>query len=737
MLYQILPKKEYQFEQEKMNMFFKTMVSSSKKSGFSFKGLFKAFDLQYIIDCDAENKISLYMNIHNGVNEQLIVNAINVLLSDKAVIFPAEKQLQKHDTINTLYFQNDKYGGKQQKSRLATFMNEGIFTSVLGMMQPSTRLTVDFRTLKSSVSNGNKFFQRGSTDVLLEIMIKVSGHTKYSRTNVKNISESICSLTASEESLWIKYKDVFNPIRITGSEAMNLIQIPTLYRRDDEMINRIYHLLPGQVTLKKDEFSKGIYVGTLYHPIQKDRKVYISYDHMRKHAIISGTTGSGKSSEIEEWIDQILIEKLTNPHTPGFTFIDPLESSALGVIDKILKLRDDGHDVTELLSKVRYVDFSTDEYIFPISLLNPEVDSTETLGFFKSLYGDTNTIQVDRMLTSAIRCLLLDKKEHPVFDIEQIFSTDPTFREKLVRNLSKNIYAEDEIKFLKETRFNQSIADPILNRLASFKNTPQKKLMFAMTSKHDSLKDIKKWMDEGYIILFNLKGQSEFDTKVIMGYISTQYYLKALSRPDFSMLHLLITDETHKVQMPIFPKIVAELRKAGLSLVSMTQMLEQFNPDFLEQLVGNLNTIISFKQKSKAAFELQKRIPSQDVSKDDLMQLPSMIGYLSMEEGGKERSILIKAKPPYRYTDGKMVNHEDPIAVQKNLDKNRKFARELMARDYMSKQEAEHIVFKKRFASMDQRELEEELITAGDSLINADATNEEMIEKKGDILWDE
>ena len=167
-------------------------------------------------------------------------------------------------------------------------------------------------------------------------------------------------------------------------------------------------------------------------------------------------------------------------------------------------------------------------------------------------------------------------------------------------------------------------------------------------------------------------------------------------------------------------------------------MLEQFSPDYSEQLIGNINTILSFKQKARAAMELQRRIPSQDVSKNDLMQLPSMVGYLSMEEHGKERSILIKAKPPYRYTNGKLVDYTNPSEVQKNLDKNRKFAKELMARDFMSKAEAEKIVFKGHGRKKHIEEIENELLTEGDALLSVQDGEKTKIEIKGEeTTWDE
>lgn len=181
----------------------------------------------------------------------------------------------------------------------------------------------------------------------------------------------------------IKFKNKFVPITISGNELANIFQLPTLFRKDEDIIERINYLFPGQETLKENEYkAPGVYVGTNYHPIQTERKVYINFDQIRKHGLISGTTGSGKSSEIEEWIDQLLLDKIKNISAPGFTFFDPLESSALGVIDKILKLKDDGYDIEQLLKKIRYIDLSIDDYIFPISLLNSNVsDPTETLDF--------------------------------------------------------------------------------------------------------------------------------------------------------------------------------------------------------------------------------------------------------------------------------------------------------------------------------------------------------------------
>lgn len=733
MYYQIIPKRDFQFSLENTIMLFKNIGSAREK--LTLKNIFAgAFNYKYIIDCDKDNRINFYLWISESVNQDAAVNAVSVWLANKAVVFKSDAVLKDYSVVDTLY-DYESAGGKNKK--LSTFMNDTVFMNILAMLQPRTRISIGFRVADISLKEKNNFrFGRGGTDVEIESLIQVSGDSKYSRTNVMNIANSICSLTADERRLGVKFKNKFMPIRLSGSEFANVFQLPTLYRKDEDTIERINFLFPGQVTLKENEYKSGVYVGKNYHPIQKDRKVYLSLNQARKHGIISGSTGSGKSSEVEEWIDEFLLNKLKDINAPGFTFFDPLETSALGVIDKIIKLKADGYDVEELLKKVRYIDLSTDDYIFPISLLDPSIkDPTFIIDMFKSLYGDQSTIQVDRMMSNALQVLIKDTKEHTVFDLQKIFDTnDDSYRQELINRLSKNIYADDEVTFLKNTRFNQSVADPILNRLDPFKNTRQKKLMFGLPSKYSCAGEIRKWMDEGYIILFNLKGLSKFDINVICGFLTMQYYFMALPRPDGSMNHFLLIDEGHKVQLPVFPKIAAEARKAGLCLYFITQFIEQFNPDYLSQLIGNMNTFVSFKQKENAAATLQRMIPSQDVSKNDLMKLPTFVAYLSTEEGGKERSILIKVKPPYRYTDGKLVDYNDTKAMQHNLEKNRKFAHELMARDFLSREQAEKIVYRKHFKNLELEEYEKELLDEGDSLISAEASDDV---NGGMMMWED
>lgn len=728
MIFQILPKSTYRFDQEALLMMLKGLSAKEKRKNF-WKSIFEDLDYSFVVDCDGEGKKGFYFCCLDD-RKEMIQNILNVFLKDGGDAYIVKKDiLEPYDVVDTLFLPERDSDDRGQT--LATFKNDALFMTLLGMLVPYSRIRIDFKVTKAAVTEGRMSFFRSSNDVELQAVVQVLGKTKYQRTDIMRISNQICSLTAGNKILQVKYRNRYIESIFTGAEIMNLFQIPTLAQKREKEIEDIYHLLPGQKSLQPQEFSSGLRFGKLHHP-QMDRDVYVSLSKMREHLIISGSTGSGKSSAIEEMIDDILRKKARgDKNVPGFTFLDPAETSVLGVIDRILKIEAEGVDVSALLKKVRYVDFSYDEYVFPISILNKGIRSTEIIDFFQSLYGDMKTIQVDRMVTSAINVLMNDDQEHVIDDISRIFQ-DANFREELSNRLRGNIYAKDSLIFL-QTKFNPNQTEPILNRTDPFKNTSQKKLMFGMTSRYDALKDIRKWMDEGYIILMNIKGMGDFDRKVICGYMALQYYMQTLNRPANSLVHFLINDESHHLQLPIYPRIAAELRKQGLSLVLMTQFLQQYSPAFLNSLLDNINTIVSFKQGDESSGTLARKIRSGDVTADALKSLSQFIGYVSTEDNGKEKSVLIKVRPPYRYTDGKPVPYEDPKAVEANEKKNRTFARKLMARDFMSKEQAEKIVFARHYEEEAFLEEEQQLLTSGDSALPIDPEKE----KEGESIWDD
>ncbi len=730
MLIQILPKFDYRFEPEAMTMFLKTL-SGMRKKGTLASSWKKILDLsegvndyQFIIDCDGtdytKGMISFYFQCENENAAPIVLNALENMFQDKADVFQIDQRLERYSTVHTLYTEDDRMPESQrdEKKRLALFQDDQAFLFILGTMTNKTRITVDFNVKRShNLPSRMYMVKRAGSDVEVDVILKVSAKTKYQRNELLEITNTIIALSAGQKELKARYRDVFRSSTMSGGEVMNFIQIPTFDKKpyDLDIIRRIHKLESGQRTLKDNEFTSGIKCGKVYHPMQ-DRDVFISELQLRKHMFITGQTGSGKSSAAEEMMRDILQRKAEGKdHVPGFTFFDPAETSVLGVIDMILKLETDGHDVSELLKHVHYIDFSYEDCIFPISLLSKDIPSTQILDFFKELFGDMVTVQVDRLVTNAFNALLMDDAEHTILDIPRLFQ-DEEMREEIITNLSKNVYADDIITFLQRKVNNQQL-DPVLNRIDPFMNTSQKKLMFGMPEKYNGLNKINEWIDQGDIILYNLMGLNDNDRRIIVGYIVMKYYFFGLQRSDNALLHLAFIDESHKVQFSFLEGWLAELRKRGIALVPMTQYLDQYNPDYLKALLGNVGTKMTFRQGDDGARRLINNLPG-NLDRESLKRLPDMRGFLSTEDGKEIKSILVKVAPPYRYNNGKPVPHPDPNNKQTtiNITKNRKLARELMHRDFVSRAQAERIVFHKHFDQQEEIEIENELLEEGDAM---------------------
>ena len=109
MIYQILPKHDYIFHYEEMEMFLKTGMKKNYSLVQNLKSMFDAdgipFDYQFIIDCDdsqGDSGISFYLQIKNEKAATVVFNSLENMFKDKADVFPIYHKLERYTTVHTL-----------------------------------------------------------------------------------------------------------------------------------------------------------------------------------------------------------------------------------------------------------------------------------------------------------------------------------------------------------------------------------------------------------------------------------------------------------------------------------------------------------------------------------------------------------------------------------------------------------------------------------------------------------
>lgn len=546
------------------------------------------------------------------------------------------------------------------------------------------------KSMTTRFHGGEKAFQ---------VSVSIESTHEIAAATINSIATSISSAMNLENGLYfdrskthIQYAPypLFRDKMIwTGSELANLLHLPNMYH--NVVQESVPYLEKGQRMLDKGELAEGISIGTLQHPVIQNRRVSISKQQFTKHFALTGRTGSGKSSTAIEIIQDMINDWIENPNkAPGFSFFDPASVTALTVINRLLKAEKDGKKVD--WNKVHYIRFKDTDYPPALNLLHrSKGEDTSTvvaniMNLFRIAYPTGATPRMDRILENSLGSLLADKKKHSVLGVVPLLTSE-LFQARVRANLTgleNRVYKDF---WEKEIPKNMDVAiDPVLNRISPFRTSTYMRRMFGRTGW--SL-EIRKWMDEGHIVLFDLIGMSEQDTTLVVGHIVTQYHQTAIKRPEGSKLHMTMIDEAHLVQIPILPTIIAFDRKFGLSLGLITQYIGQFDSELRLSIQENVANIFTCGQGKNSAAVVEEMVAGR-FERQFLQTLPDRIVAVSTQTerfvNGRSQyeytTCIVVSDPPYIYLpNGEIANYkvESEMAEAKSwaLEK----ANELQKRD--------------------------------------------------------
>jgi len=496
---------------------------------------------------------------------------------------------------------------------------------------------------------------------------------RFVKARVKEIGESAPIPSSRKEMIF------------TGQELANLLHFPT---GTSNIYQYIPHLKKGQRSLKSTELTTGVSVGRLSHPIIKNRPVRIPKEMFKRHFVLSGQIGSGKSSEGIEMCQSLIDDWLEDPeNAPGFSYMDPARETVLTLLTRLMKAEMDGKKVD--WSKVHYVYLGPSDHSIGLNLLHKnegeETDTivSEILGLLKYAYGG-DTPRMDRIVRNVLTTLVEDKQKHTILGIVPLL-TNEDFRNRIL----PRVQHDSVIRQFWKTEFTaiegqmDQVISPILNRLSPFTTN---KTMRRMYGQAEWGLELKKYMDEGHIFLWDLLSLGEEQIKLTCGHLLNQIYKVAKTRGTGSKLHVVAVDEAHLVQIPIMKEMIFELRKFGICLGLITQFVHQFEPWLLDAISETVGTILTCTQGPKGAAALAQ-ITAGHFDKTYFQKLPDRIVAVYTKEKGEDgrnhiTSCVVEADPPYVYMpDGRIADYTNQQEMRKAFDWALEKGRELQKRD--------------------------------------------------------
>jgi hypothetical protein len=255
----------------------------------------------------------------------------------------------------------------------------------------------------------------------------------------------------------------------------------------------------------------------------------------------------------------------------------------------------------------------------------------------------------------AIQSLLEDSRTHTILGIDDMFRNEK-FRSSVLQNVQdpyvKRFWANYDAKEMKQD------VDPVLHRIDRLLQNPMMRRLFCQ--KEMSL-DIRRYMDEGHIVLIDTYGLKDYDIQVTVGHLLNQYHQTAKRREPGTKFHLMMIDEAQLVQIPIITELLTEDRKHPFGVGLLTREIDQFkNEELMQAIRSNIGMVLSCGQ-TEGADEVES-LTRKTIKASFLERLPERHVAVYIRSKRRQRSdvttCVVENEPALVYRpDGKVADH--------------------------------------------------------------------------------
>lgn len=512
---------------------------------------------------------------------------------------------------------------------------------------------------KSSSSNKRTPLDRneitGATDKILDAgfetiirLATIGNYRKKSKTRLKILGSAFNELDRlnklSRNMIYAKkiFYRKLKKRRVYLKDKMNILtpgELSKFFLRlpGEELIDEyqeIQALIVKEFAPPRNVETKRLLIGrNTYRGI--DITIGIKYKDITRHIIVQGKTGTGKSEWAKGLMGQAMQEGL------GMALFEPHGKLATEVMQMVPENRRkdvilfdlfDDHPPAFNFCKVKEVKGRRQEELV-------EKTAKEIIEINRRLFSVAWSDKNAYYLENAIKTVI-ELKGGNYVDIRRLFS-DKDFREHAVNNIKdpqlKHFWRE-EFKLDKKGNIpigTQSTVNSVDYKLGSFLNS--KSLLRAVGQ--DDCIDFKDILDNNKILIFrfNKERMSEDQIKFIGGIAIKLLMVEAFRRDksQWDNPFLVFMDEAQNFVDSNIKTMLYEIRKYGLSLIMMHQVLEQMGEvkGLVDAIYGNVGTILSFTAGEPDA-PFFENIFKPRIDQRDITRLPSRYGYCKLMVDG-------------------------------------------------------------------------------------------------------
>lgn len=584
----------------------------------------------------------------------------------------------KVNTINqpAAYYLHDD----DPKKVLASDEDFANFKSLLDEKMKST-----FATYIRVIAVGDS---RDDTLKLVEqamITLKSENQNRFIAKSSKKLNNFYSRFVYPESKLFPFFRNIFTSQRTMSSRELSMIFHLSSHNENPLVESFVMPQIPAKDTFSISNSNSDLLLGKNVYR-NKEKEVYLSEENRKRHLVVTGQTGTGKSTILKNFVLKDIDSRFNKEEKRGLMLLDPHEDFFIDILKKNSSISYIENFISwDTKSEKQYFGFNP---LYAVGMSEREIDLVVDSNYklIEKLIKKANPeigmgTTGKAMLMNGMKTLMvlqndwIEDHNSPanikkmqefaptLIDLKNLFidgiPTAITEKVKLSKYQGLNQFWKDTYKNYREGKIWNEIKQGFDNKLSQIL-TGVLFYTFGQSQNSISIKDI---ITNSKVLLVNLssKNLGEEGMSLLGALLMSKAWFEAkkIELKDRNPF-VVYADEFQNFATPDFATALSEARKFKLELILAHQYFNQLPEEVLNAVVGNVKSRVYYRAGVEDAMRIVNEMQGK-VLKEEIMEMPEFNAVVKVGED------LITVKVPKESDDINSPEHVEEV-IEKNYD---------------------------------------------------------------------
>lgn len=518
------------------------------------------------------------------------------------------------------------------------------------------------------------------------VTLKSENQNRFIARHSKKFTNLYSRFIYPESKIFPFFRNIFTSQRTMSSRELSMIFHLSAQNENPLIQSYVMPQIPAKDTFTTSKANSDLFVGINTYR-NEDKEVYLSEENRKRHLVVTGQTGTGKSTILKNFVLKDIDERFNKDEKRGLMLLDPHEDFFMDILKKTKDISDIDKFISwDTRSEKRYFGFNP---LYAVGMSEREIDLVIDANYklIEKLIKKANPelgmgTTGKAMLMNGMKTLMvlqndwLEDHNTPanlqkmkefapsLVDLKSLFTDGvyPKIKEtlKLERYQGLKQFWEDTFPNYREGKTWNEIKQGFDNKISQIL-TGVLFYTFGQSQNSISMKDI---ITNSKVLLVNLssKNLGEEGMSLLGAMLMSKAWFEA-KKIDINQRNpfVVYADEFQNFATPDFATALSEARKFKLELILAHQYFNQLPKEVFDAVIGNVKSRVYYRAGVEDAMLIINEMQGK-VLKEEIMEMPEFNSILKVGEDLMTVKVLKEADD---------INSDDYIenVIERNYDK--------------------------------------------------------------------